>query len=245
MAELIRKDDKAPQPKKSGAVKAGLMFLLLAAVFGLIAAITDIFVFIGGSVASVVISVLIFCVHLSDGLNGKAAKRYGIIGERQAGVILQKYLPEEYTVIQNAVITYGGRTSEIDNIVVGRTGVFVIEVKYVKGSITGNYEWKNWRQHKVDQYGIAHSKEFYSPVKQVGTHVFRLANYLRDNKVFTHVSGVVYFANSETHVTLGGSGNIPVYSFSTTQDMLNYIKDGTADLSAKTVNKTIKLICNN
>ena len=49
-------------------------------------------------------------------------------GEESTAYLLNS-LPDGYKLIRNAVISYEGKESEIDNIVVGATGVFVIETK--------------------------------------------------------------------------------------------------------------------
>lgn len=170
-------------------------------------------------------------------------KRYGNIGERKAYEILERSLPEGYIILQNVFVTYGDRTSEIDFVVVGKTGVFVIEVKNMKGKVIGDYSDKNWLHKKIDQYDIEHQDTFYSPVKQIGTHIFRLKNYLRDNKVFTHISGAVYFVNPKSKVSVSGEPNdIPIYTYKSTHAMLNYITSGTANLSDSTIQKIIQLL---
>jgi len=249
MATIIRKNSapSAPPPKKRGGLIAAL--LLLAAAFGcgiiykasgITAALILGFVALAAGVITLVITVLFGGASPSGSAE---AKRYGDRGERATGSILERYLPDDYTVIQNAKIRYGGGVSETDNIIVGRTGVFVVEVKNIKGRVSGSYADKNWLQNKTDRYGIAHQKEFYSPVRQIGTHIWRLANLLRDNKIFTHVSGAVYFANPKTSVFLRGEPNdIPVFTYRTTQELLDYIKSGNANLSDGKIQKIIQLL---
>ena len=127
----------------------------------------------------------------------------GVEGEgRMIGLIEQ--LPDPFTGFQNVTVTYDGKSSELDMVVIGLTGIFVIEVKNHGGTIVGNTADRNWVQHKVGQGGTPYSNEFYSPIKQVGTHVYRLANYLRQRGVKVHVESIVYFANPETTVQLYG-----------------------------------------
>ena len=244
MADLIKKNEK-PQKPNNGLITAAVIIFVIAAFFGIA-------FFATGSAAALLVSMLLLFVgtvllvaRISGGsyYEKTPGKLYGDMGERKAGFILEKYLPDGYTVIQNAKVTYEGHTSEIDNIVVGKTGVFIVEVKNVKGEITGDYEWHNWLQDKIDKYDIEHKREFYSPVKQVRTHIYRLANYLRDNKIFTHINGAVYFANPLCRVIVEGDDNdIPVFTYRSTQALLNCIMSGNADLSEKTVNKIVYLL---
>lgn len=168
----------------------------------------------------------------------------GINGERTATEILLK-LPDGYTIFQNATIIYEGKTSEIDNIVVGRSGVFIVEVKNHNGNITGDYRDTYWTQYKVGRGGTPYSKEIYSPVKQVGTHIYRLANYLRDNGVNTYIEGIVYFTNKKCVVRItGNSSTIPVYTCFDGDEarLFRRILTGEHILSGKSINHICKLL---
>ena len=60
-------------------------------------------------------------------------------GEKIAFDVLN-CLPEEYCIYENICVTYNGKTSELDNIIVGPTGIFIVEVKNHKGIISGDYD---------------------------------------------------------------------------------------------------------
>ena len=141
-----------------------------------------------------------------------ASYKSGIQGEATtAGIV--RGLPDEYFGIQNMQIRYDGQSSELDMVVVGPTGVFIIETKNLNGTIVGNYDTTHWTQRKVGQQGTPYSKNFYSPVKQVGTHVYRLAHLLRDSGIRVTVESLVYFSNPDTVVQLVGTpARIPVFS---------------------------------
>ena len=241
MADLIRKNSG---PSKPGFGKIIAAILFVTAFFCLVY-----YLYSHSFLAAVSAFLSVFC-GFSILITGRASKkesaeikRYGEIGERAAGSVLERCLPDGYTVIQNAVIRYGGEKSEIDNIVVGKTGIFIVEVKNNKGIINGNYNWHDWIQDKTDRYDIEHEKTFYSPVKQVGTHIYRLANYLRDNKVFTHVYGAVYFVNRDAKIIINGKPNeIPVFSYRTTKELLDYIRSGEANLTDRTIQKILQLL---
>ncbi len=120
----------------------------------------------------------------------------GIYGEKITRKIIEK-LPDDYLGFQNIKVTYKGETSEIDMVVVGPNGVFVIETKHLNGHIKG-YSGKTWAQEKVGRRGRVYTNNFYSPIKQAGTHIYHLANYLRDHGGDVYVVGAVYFSNPET-----------------------------------------------
>jgi len=151
---------------------------------------------------------------LLGGLMGQKASVYasGIQGENATAEIV-RMLPEQYFGVQNLQVTFDGKTSELDMVVVGPTGVFIIETKNMKGTIVGNYDSPQWSQRKVGQNGTPYSKSFYNPIKQVGTHVYRLANHLRANGINVRIESMVYFSNPDAEIQLLGTpAQTPVFS---------------------------------
>ena len=146
-----------------------------------------------------------FTFHKANGLHS------GVIGERSLAQFV-KLLPPSYCGFQNITVDFDGKESEIDMVIVGVGGVFVIEVKNHKGTIRGNYGDTCWTQEKIGRSGKPYETEFYSPVNEAGTQVYRLANFLRSHGASVFVEGAVYFSNRETRLSLTGErGNIPVY----------------------------------
>ena len=165
----------------------------------------------------------------------------GISGERIATNVLAM-LPDSYTVFQNVIVTYGNKQSEIDNIVVGKSGVFIIEVKNHNGRIRGNLGDTYWTQHKVGRGGTPYTNEMYNPVKQVGTHIYCLANYLRRKGVNTYIEGMVYFVNETCQLSLTGNSTISVYSSYEQEHICRQILSGKSNLDSRSVNYICRLI---
>ena len=65
----------------------------------------------------------------------------GFMGEKIVSLLLLCLDKEKYKVINDVIIKNGDITSQIDNVVVSKFGVFVIETKNYKGWIFG-YEYK-------------------------------------------------------------------------------------------------------
>lgn len=165
----------------------------------------------------------------------------GIRGEQNGAELLQS-LPDSYLCLQNATVPYRGKESETDLIVAGPTGVFIIEVKNRNGHITGDAEDKNWVQHKVGRAGGEYESAFYNPTKQVGTHIYRLAHYLRERGCRVHIDGAVLFPNPETTLSLSGDKEIPVFSGKNAgKDLLDHIRRGD-DLPPETVRQIRSLL---
>ena len=111
----------------------------------------------------------------------------------------------------------------------GENGVFVIETKNHNGTIVGNTADERWTQHKVGQKGGQYSKDMYSPVKQVGTHVFRLSKFLKQNGINVWVQGIVYFSTYQAVVEVNENLNNAPPVFAASEDgvreMVHYISD--------------------
>jgi len=197
--------------------------------------------------------IVIFVLFVGFG-GGAAAGRYlkqkaeiyrsGAEGENATAEIIAS-LPDTYCGFQNVKITFDGKMSELDMVVVGPTGVFIIETKNLNGTIVGNYDNPQWVQKKIGQQGTPYSKSFYNPTKQVGTHVYRLANYLRSNGCSVHVNDMVYFSNPDTVVQLLGTPTkTPVFSAlgNSGRDICNYILRNEQQISENVVYQIKRLL---
>lgn len=169
----------------------------------------------------------------------------GMAGEKAAKQLV-RYLPGEYRIITNAKLTYNGKTSETDMIVIGRSGVFIIEVKNHNQRIMGNAQSQNWTHFKTGRGGGKYSKQFYNPVKQVSTHIYRLANILRQSGFGVWVQGIVYFSNPTAQVSVENlSGDIPIITANRggLKKLAEYITGFSGKpLSEKEINKIVKII---
>lgn len=125
----------------------------------------------------------------------------GAEGEELALTYL-KILDNNYHIVPNAILNYGEKRSEIDTIVIGPTGVFIVEVKNYKGFISGNTSDHNLMQIKTDNYGNSFENPFYNPVKQVGTHRYTLNGVLKSNGINTNINICVFFTDKEANVNI-------------------------------------------
>lgn len=192
---------------------------------------------------------VILTVIISSVLSKKRTERditiAGKQGEERTAHLLNS-LPENYKLIRNAVINYEGRKSEIDNIVVGNTGVFIIETKNQKGHIVGDCQERDWTQHKIGRGGTPYCKDFYNPTKQVATHIYRLKGIFRQNKIRVFINGAVYFSNPETYIRIVNTReDIPVFDYYNQNELLNYILNRDKILTDKEVEHIIKVIKEN
>ena len=184
---------------------------------------------------------IICCGYACTKQNTVASLKQGVEGEDITADILKNGLNDSFTVFQNVVITFDGKNSELDLIIIGLNGVFVVEAKNRNGKIKGSYTKERWTQHKVGQRGGEYSAEFYSPVKQVSTHIFRLAGFLREKGAPAFINGIVYFANENTELEISGvADRIPVLKGE--KNLIKYIKNTKAPISADIYEKICELL---
>lgn len=73
-------------------------------------------------------------------------------------------------ILANLYVPYKGATTEIDVLLVHKTGVYVIESKNYSGKVYGYEDTKNWAQYLGGK-----KFSFYNPIKQNQTHMNVLA----------------------------------------------------------------------
>jgi hypothetical protein len=173
-------------------------------------------------------------------------KRYGILqsgvrGEETTLKILQK-LPKEYTVLTNPVILNRGITMELDFVVVGKNGVFVVESKNHRGIITGKTSKPTWKQVKHGKNDKVYEKEISNPVKQSYRQCRRMEEVFRDFDISANVFPVLYFVDNRTELKIIDDADMNVAIFSNEEQMLDYIQNtkGRETVSSNELAKIIR-----
>jgi len=114
------------------------------------------------------------------------------------------HLPNTYIAFNQVLVPYGRRHRELDLIVVGLNGIFVIEVKHYRGEITGAKSDRTWRQReRADDSGNAYERELRNPVIQVQHAVRALRRYLAARDIKTWVQGAVVMTHPECLFDMG------------------------------------------
>lgn len=168
----------------------------------------------------------------------------GLEGEKKSSKLLKK-LPNPYYVIPGPRIQVDGQESEMDHIIIGPNGIFVMETKNYNGRIVGSEKDNNLTQYKVGRGGGRYTKTFYNPIKQVNTHVYRLSKLLKKYGYGQWVQGMVLFTNLKAEVNIK-SNSIPVFNVKEngTKKVLNYITKykSKANLDSKRCNEIVEFI---
>jgi len=116
----------------------------------------------------------------------------GLNGERAVIKNISDKLSNEYSLFNDVLLADGKRLGNIDHIIVGPTGIFVIETKNNRGEVSFNgYRWK----------GVSKN-----PSDQVERNLFRVKNLLKQCPVFAqkdpYVHGILLFSNKKAKLSI-------------------------------------------
>lgn len=151
----------------------------------------------------------------------------GAAGEEDAAALISN-LPDEYTVFRNAVAA----GVEIDFIVVGPTGVFVIEVKAYSGTLLGDYSEQQWLKRKRSPMGNVYEKDVSNPLLQARRGAAALSRELLRRGERIYVNGAVYLAGGECTAEI--TGDPPCERlFSHYDELLDFITENPHGISPR------------
>ncbi len=138
---------------------------------------------------------------------------------REAGAAGEDYtlsvlrdLPDEYIIFnQLEVPDDRSRTGvrELDFVVCGPNGIFVIESKNHNGELEGDENDQEWTVHKIGRRGGEYSSTVRNPVRQVKQQVHVLGAYLKGEKVLDWICGVVALSRNNDLSGIASS-SVPV-----------------------------------
>ncbi len=131
---------------------------------------------------------------------------YGQPGEERVSQFLAEHLSEQYVVLNSPRIYYHGGTFDIDHIVLGPNGIFVIETKNMQGWITGGM-MGNWVQERK-RSGRNRKVKIGNPANQVNQYGKVVKSYLGSrwahetgNKINFKVYPVVVFVHEDADLS--------------------------------------------
>lgn len=127
-------------------------------------------------------------------------RRVGRHGELIATNIIKKVLREDDFLFTNVPVSYDGKRTELDNVIVNKYGVFIIEVKYYKGRLCGTEDDYEWKKYKDDGYGNTFEKNVKNPIRQVKRQTYVLAKHLDYYGSGVWVKGYAFLVNGNSPV---------------------------------------------
>ncbi|MCL2071185.1 MAG: NERD domain-containing protein [Oscillospiraceae bacterium] len=144
-----------------------------------------------------------------------AAKKYNILvsGYRGERILVKvaKKLNGDYTVFTNLPIRYKKNRSEIDLLLLGESGVLIIEVKNHSGVIIGSDNAQTWIHRKYYRKGRTSETEMENPFNQIKRQREILKSILRANGLDIWVDSILFFSGNPS-LRLRADGGIAVAS---------------------------------
>jgi hypothetical protein len=124
----------------------------------------------------------------------------GIAGECHVGRVLASQLPHDFVLINGLKLARG--PGDIDHVVVGPTGVFLIETKTMAGRIVCDPDG-TWRRTRVDRAGTRYPAFIGDPAAQVQRSIYAARECLRrrlPTRRSMWIEGLVVFAHPRTEL---------------------------------------------
>jgi hypothetical protein len=106
----------------------------------------------------------------------EAQQVMGFSGERLVGHVLARELSEDFVLINGLKLPRGA--GDIDHLVVGPTGVFLLETKTMAGRIVCEPDG-TWRRTKIGRAGTAYDAYIGDPAAQVQRNIYSARECLR------------------------------------------------------------------
>lgn len=127
-------------------------------------------------------------------------KQAGKYGERVATTLIKEVLNEGDVLLNNVHISAEGKQTELDNLIINRYGIFIIEVKNYSGELHGEEDDKEWLKIKITPGGNSYSKVVKNPIGQVKRQEFILSRFLKQYGIREWVKGYVFFIEMNSPV---------------------------------------------
>ena len=160
-----------------------------------------------GQISSILVIIIFVFALVWLGVKLHLFENKGDRGERIVGSKLFN-LPSDYFILNDVLLRRpNGSTTQIDHIVIAKSGIFVIETKNYSGKVYGSENsdyWKeyfNWFSRGWYKYGHhSESYSFYNPIKQNQGHINALRKLLSSYENLPFFSIIVFSNDAELHV---------------------------------------------
>ncbi len=246
MSKIVKIKSQLKQNKNKAFLKVALAFILALACagagLGMIVAILlkKSTIHIAVPVVLLVLALILVVVFLVFRKRFEILQS-GVRGEETTLKILQK-LPKEFTVLTNPVILNRGVTMELDFVVIGKNGVFIVESKNHRGIINGNTSKSSWKQIKHGKNDKVYEKEIKNPVKQSYRQCRRMEELFKDFEITANVYPILYFVDNRTELKILDDAEMNVAIFNREEPMLDYIQNtkGRETVSSNELAKIIR-----
>ena len=138
-----------------------------------------------GIVITAVVVFIAFVLAFLSGAGGvdeSEARRAGRRGEHFASRLISEVLNDRDILLTNVKLSYDGKRTELDNVIINNRGVFIIEVKNYSGMLVGEEDDFEWVKNKVTDAGNIDQKTVKNPIPQVKRQIYILSGRLSGAK---------------------------------------------------------------
>lgn len=145
----------------------------------------------------IVTSVIIFFISGNRNSQNEEQERQlaGERGEELVTAEIERVMRKDDYLFTNVKISFKGKITECDNIIVNNFGVFIIEVKNYSGSLSGNENDDEWVERKYFE-----EKSVKNPIKQVKRQIYILSKLLKNNGLRAWIEGYVILIHNNSPV---------------------------------------------
>ncbi len=144
--------------------------------------------------------------------------RKGEEGEQRVVDVIQQVLDGEWWLFRNILIP-GRNKADLDAILVGPTGIWVLEIK----NFSNNHRniGERWQYEKNGKWYNSRS----SPSQQAQNNAARLGNFLKVNGLQQWVKPILVWANTESTAT-AQNNTVPIWTLDRLRDELGNLWEG-------------------
>lgn len=130
----------------------------------------------------------------------KEIKYAGNKGEAIFNYLINNILRSDDILLNNISLNVDGKETEIDNLIINKNGIFIVEIKNYNGRLYGNSDDYEWIKEKVSPGGNVFTKKVKNPIKQTKRQIYILSRYLKNNNIRIWIKGYAYFINNNSPV---------------------------------------------
>lgn len=158
------------------------------------------------------IPLLLVVVGIANLVVPKCYQQYKVIKAGMKGeddvLRVMASLDDDYIVIPSLTLPVNDKVTEIDTVLIGKSKVFVIEVKNVSGELSGRMDSHEWQQTKTSRNGVEREKKMYNPVKQNKKHVYACGNILKQSEISVYLNSLVVISDTARLNISGNDGSV-------------------------------------
>lgn len=157
-------------------------------------------VLIAAAVIIITVAIAVIIKLIPNESSEEPGRAAGKAGEKYASEIIRSVLRDGDLHFTNVSVSYNGKTAELDNVIVNKNGVFIIEVKNYSGALAGSETDFEWSKYHVSKGGNTYVKTVKNPIKQVNRQVYILSKFLYCYGVNVWVDGYVMILGARSPV---------------------------------------------